>query len=153
MKVLHMLTIFFKKITDFCQNINTGLLRLARLKLEMINEIMKRGEKEETTMRIQQMIRKSFFIVSCVVLVSLAYKNTAYAKSQTKVQLYVQDDTQSDTQNNVTDNKVTNTTAVQTGDEAGGKVLDYQILIAISIILGIAVVIMGKSNNKEKSGE
>lgn len=104
-------------------------------------------------MRIQQMIRKCFFIVSCVVLVSLAYKNTAYAKSQTKVQLYVQDDTQSDTQNNVTDNKVTNTTAVQTGDEAGGKVLDYQILIAISVILGIAVVIMGKSDNKEKSGE
>ena len=100
-------------------------------------------------MRIQRMVRKYVFIMSCVVLAGFGYKNIAYAESQTTIQLYVPDDTR----NGVADNKRTETSKVKTGDEAGTEIWNYQILLATSAVLGIMGVVIGKRDKKEETGE
>ena len=97
-------------------------------------------------MRIQRMVRKYVFIMSCVVLVSFGYKNIVYAESKTNIQLYVPDDTQTSVADN---NKRTETSKVKTGDEAGAEIWNYQILLATSAVLGIMGVVIGKRDKKE----
>lgn len=102
-------------------------------------------------MKIQQIVRKYVFIMSCVMLTSFTHKNISYAESQTNIQLYVPDDMQNNKQNSITDdNKSTDASKVKTGDGNGDRILDYQILLATSAILGIVGI---KMNKKEKSGE
>ena len=41
----------------------------------------------------------------------------------------------------------------KTGDTTGGKILDYEIMLAVSAVLGTMGVIIRKSQKTEKNGD
>ena len=108
-------------------------------------------------MKIQRRVQKYIFIISFAVLAGFVHQNT-YAETRTNIQLYVPDDNQNNRQeNNQTanrdDNGKVNTSVAKTGDTIGSKILDYEILLAMSAVLGTMGVIIGKSQKNEKNGD
>ena len=107
-------------------------------------------------MKIRRRVQKYIFIISFVVLAGFMHQNT-YAETRTNIQLYVPDDNQNNRQeNNQTatglTTKVDNSVA-KTGDTTGGKILDYEIMLAVSAVLGTMGVIIRKSQKTEKNGD
>ena len=85
------------------------------------------------------------------------HQNT-YAETRTNIQLYVPDDNQNNRQeNNQTANRADNgkvdNSVAKTGDTTGGKILDYEIMLAVSAVLGTMGVIIRKSQKTEKNGD
>ena len=108
-------------------------------------------------MKIQRRVQKYMFILSFAVLAGFMHQNT-YAETRTNIQLYVPDDNENNSQkSNQTDKREDNgkadTSVVKTGDTTGGKILDYEILLAVSAVLGTMGVIISKSQKNEKNGD
>lgn len=108
-------------------------------------------------MKIRRRVQKYIFIISFVVLAGFMHQNT-YAETRTNIQLYVPDDNQNNRQeNNQTANRAANgkvdNSVAKTGDTTGGKILDYEIMLAVSAVLGTMGVIIRKSQKTEKNGD
>ena len=108
-------------------------------------------------MKIQRRVQKYMFILSFAVLAGFMHQNT-YAETRTNIQLYVPDDNQNNRQeSNQTDKREDNgkadTSVVKTGDTTGDKILDYEILLAVSAVVGAMGVIISKGRKKEKDGD
>lgn len=108
-------------------------------------------------MKIRRRVQKYIFIISFVVLAGFMHQNT-YAETRTNIQLYVPDDNQNNRQeNNQTANRADNgkvdNSVAKTGDATGGKILDYEIMLAVSAVLGTMGVIIRKSQKTEKNGD
>ena len=123
----------------------------------MINALLKNKKQEEITMKIQRRVQKYMFILSFAVLAGFVHQNT-YAETRTNIQLYVPDDNENNSQkSNQTDKREDNgkadTSVVKTGDTTGGKILDYEILLAVSAVVGAMGVRISKGRKKEKDGD
>ena len=105
-------------------------------------------------MKIRRRVQKYIFIISFVVLAGFMHQNT-YAETRTNIQLYVPDDNQNNRQeNNQTANRADNgkvdNSVAKTGDTTGGKILDYEIMLAVSAVLGTMGVIIRKKPEDRK---
>ena len=104
-------------------------------------------------MKIRRRVQKYIFIISFAVLAGFMHQNT-YAETRTNIQLYVPNNRQENNQTaNRADNGKVDNSVAKTGDTTGGKILDYEIMLAVSAVLGTMGVIIRKSQKTEKNGD